>query len=149
MSLGPADAGRAGRSRPCWHPGQSPFLCQWVDWTPPGSGRHPRPLVQVLALGFQNAEEAGGRAARAKPFLVSFHALGKSTQAPHTLRLLQSKIQARSCSLKCSPVRDSLRGQTSSGPGSPLTQPGAWVLGLCRTLPGPSVVQLPGGLWKE
>ena len=54
----------------------------------------------------------------AKPFLVSFHALGKSTQAPPTLCFLQSKIQASSCSLKCSPVQDSLRGQTSSGPGS-------------------------------
>lgn len=75
---GPPDRGRAGRNRPCWHSGQRPLLCQQVDWTPPGLAHHPRPLIQVLALGFQNAEEVGGRAARATPLLVSFHALGRS-----------------------------------------------------------------------
>lgn len=116
---GPPDIGRAGRNCLCWHPEQSPLLCQQVDWTPPGLGHHPRPLIQGLALGFQNAEEVGGRTVRAKPLLVSFHALGRSAQAPTTLCFLQSKIQASSYSLRGSPVQDSLRGQTSSGPDSP------------------------------
>ena len=63
----PPDRGRAGRNHPCWHPGQRPLLSQQGDWIPPGFGHHPTPLIQVLALGFQNAEEVGGRQLEPSP----------------------------------------------------------------------------------
>lgn len=93
-----------------------------------GSDHDHRPLVQVQALSFQDVVEAGGRAAGAKPLLLSFHAQSKSFQAPPTLGFLQSKIQATSSSLKGSPVQDSLGGRLHQARAPPVSSLPAWCL---------------------